>query len=216
MDTKKNSVPIFFECRLPNDQKEYVQCSQCCTWYHPNCAMVPEWAIKRKWQRQKHAKHHSTRTAQLFCAENGSKKHQISEKWDNFENRPSCEDYSPCKGYSLCKMVTLGPKLKFPKTREERLYNHTRVDLYRKRLQKIAHIFEKWQLFENGQSWPLCKGYSVCKIGSLVLKLKFPEACRLFNYTRVFLCKKHLQKLTNSPIMTAFRKSSKWATRQRL
>ena len=48
MDTKKISVPIFFECRLPNDKKEYVQCSQCCSWYHPNCAMVPEWAIKRK------------------------------------------------------------------------------------------------------------------------------------------------------------------------
>ena len=55
MDTKKITVPIFCECRLPNDKKEYVQCSQCCSWYHPNCVMVPEWAIKtkRKWQCQK-------------------------------------------------------------------------------------------------------------------------------------------------------------------
>ncbi|XP_068726255.1 uncharacterized protein [Montipora capricornis] len=57
MDTTKITVPIFCECRLPNDKKEYVQCSQCCTcsWYHTNCVMVPEWAIKtkRKWQCQK-------------------------------------------------------------------------------------------------------------------------------------------------------------------
>ena len=29
------------------------------------------------------------------------KKHQILEKWDDFENRLSFKDYSPCKGYSL-------------------------------------------------------------------------------------------------------------------
>ena len=53
-DTKKITVPIF--CVSPSKwQKEYVQCSQCCSWYHPNCVMVPEWAIKtkRKWQCQK-------------------------------------------------------------------------------------------------------------------------------------------------------------------
>ena len=26
MDTKKITVPIFCDCRLPNDKKEYVQC----------------------------------------------------------------------------------------------------------------------------------------------------------------------------------------------
>ena len=35
------------------------------------------------------------------------KKHQIFEKWDRFENRPSY------KAYSLWKIVTLGQKLKF-------------------------------------------------------------------------------------------------------
>ena len=38
-----------------------------------------------------------------FVQKNGSKNHQILEKWDNFENRPSSKGYSPCKGYSLCK-----------------------------------------------------------------------------------------------------------------
>ena len=41
----------------------------------------------------------------LFCGKNRLRKHQIFEKGDDFENRPSC------KGYSLCKMVSLGQKL---------------------------------------------------------------------------------------------------------
>ena len=46
-------------------------------------------------------------------------------------------------------MVSLGRKLKFTKTREKRLYNHTRVVLCKKRLQKIDNIqkmtaFRKW------------------------------------------------------------------------
>ena len=56
------------------------------------------------------AKNDSTRTLELFCAKNHSKKHQIFDKWDHFENRPSC------KGYSLCKMVSLGQKFKMLKT----------------------------------------------------------------------------------------------------
>ena len=47
---------------------------------------------------------------------NGSKKHQILEKWDNFENRPSCKGYSPCKGSSLFKIVFFGQKLQMLKT----------------------------------------------------------------------------------------------------
>ena len=38
------------------------------------------------------------------------KKHQIFQKWDCFENRPSS------KGYSPWKIITLGRKLKFQKT----------------------------------------------------------------------------------------------------
>ena len=53
MNTKKISVPIFCECRLPNDKKEYAQCSQYSRWYHPNCVMVPEWVIKTKRKYQK-------------------------------------------------------------------------------------------------------------------------------------------------------------------
>ena len=59
---------------------------------------------------KKHVKIHSTNHLQLFCAKNRSKKQQIYEKWDHFENGLSC------KGYSLCKILTLGQKLKFQKT----------------------------------------------------------------------------------------------------
>ena len=49
----------------------------------------------------------------LFCAKNRLRKHQMFEKWDDFENRPSC------KGYSFCKMVGLGQKLKFRKNMQK-------------------------------------------------------------------------------------------------
>ena len=79
---------------------------------------------------QKRAINVSTSTLELFCAKNLWKKHQILEKWDPFENRPSC------KGYRLCKMVSLAQKFKWPKTCEKRFYKHVRVVLCKKPLQK--------------------------------------------------------------------------------
>ena len=31
-------------------------------------------------------------------------------------------------------------------------------------------IFEKWHLVKNGQNWPPCKGYSLCKKWSVWIK----------------------------------------------
>ena len=74
-------------------------------------------SLGQKWKMPKTCKkNHSTRILPLVSAKNRSKKHQILKKWDNFENLPSCKSYSPCKGYSLCKLVSLGQKLKMPKT----------------------------------------------------------------------------------------------------
>ena len=73
---------------------------------------------------------------ELFCAKNRSKKHQIFEKWGNIENRPSC------KGYSPWKMVSLGQKLKMPKTCEKPLYKNVRVVLCKKPLEKTPNIPE--------------------------------------------------------------------------
>ena len=44
-----------------------------------------------------------------FLCKKRLRKHQIFEKWDDFEKRPSC------KGYSLWKIVSLGQKLKLKK-----------------------------------------------------------------------------------------------------
>ena len=85
---------------------------------------------------QKRAKNDSASTLELFCAKNRLKKHQIFEKWDHFENRPSC------KGYRLCKMVSLGQKFKWPKTCEKRFYKHVRVVLCKKPLEKTPNIRE--------------------------------------------------------------------------
>ena len=128
-------------------------------------------------------------TLELFCAKNRLRKHQIFEKWDDFQNRPSY------KGYSVGKMVSLGQKLKFRKTCAKRFFNHIRVVLCKKPLEK-HQIFEKWDDFKNR---PSCKGYSIGKIVSLGKKLKFKKTCekRFFNHIRVVLCKKPLEKSPN-------------------
>ena len=71
------------------------------TWAQAEATTFAKWLVfVKNWKCQKHAKHHSTRKLKLFSAKKKrSKKHQIFEKWDNFENRP------PRKGNSLCKMV---------------------------------------------------------------------------------------------------------------
>ena len=88
----------------------------------------------QNFKMQKHAKNHSTRTLDLFCAKNSLKKHQIFEKGENFENRPSCKGYSPCKG--LCKMVSFGQKLKMPKTCQKLFYKNIIVFLCKKTARK--------------------------------------------------------------------------------
>ena len=67
---------------------------------------------------------------------NCSKKHQIFEKWDHFEKRPSC------KGYSPCKILTLGQKLKFQKTCQNPFYKSFTDGLCKKLLEKRPNIRE--------------------------------------------------------------------------
>ena len=97
-----------------------------------------KWSVcVKKSKGQKRAKNDSTSTLELFCAKNRLKKHQIFEKWDHFENRPSW------KGYRFCKMVSLGQNLKWPQTCEKRFYKHVRVVLCKKPLEKTPYIREK-------------------------------------------------------------------------
>ena len=77
------------------------------------------------------------------------KKHQMFEKWDDFENRPSCKGYSLCMGYSLWKMVSLGQKWKWPKTCAKRLYKKTRVVLCKKPLEETPNIREMRRFWKS-------------------------------------------------------------------
>ena len=124
--------------------------------------------LGQKLKFQKHVKIHSTNHFQLFCAKNCSKKHQIFDKRDYFENRPSCKDYR------LCKILTLAQKLKFQKTCQNPFYKSFSVVLCKNRLKK-HHIFEKRDHFENR---PSCKGYSLGKILTLGQKVKFKKTCQ--------------------------------------
>ena len=102
---------------------------------------------------------------ELFCAKNRLKEHKILQKWDDFENRPSC------KGYSLCKIVSLGQKLKFKKHAKNDSLIMLELFCAKNGLKK-HQMFEKWDDFENR---PSCKGYSFCKMVSLGQKLKFQK-----------------------------------------
>ena len=116
-----------------------------------------------------------------------------------------------CKGYSLCKMVILAQKIKLPKTCGKRFYKHITDVLCKKRLQKTLHIREMrrfWKL----EKWPLCKGYSLCKMVILAQKIKLPKTCekRFYKHIGDVLCKKRLQKTLHIREMRPFWKLEKW------
>ena len=92
-----------------------------------------------------------------------------------------------------------------PKTCQKRFYNHVRVVVCKKRLQKTPNI-RKMRAFEKSQNWPRGKGYRLCKIATLGQKLKMPKTCqkRFYNHVRVVVCKKRLQKTPNIRKMRAF------------
>ena len=99
--------------------------------------------------REKRAKNDSTSTLELFCVKNRWKKHQIFEKWDQFQNRP------PCKGYRLSKMVSLAEKLKWLKTYQKRFYKQVRVVLCKKTAGKNTKYLRNETILKNR---PSCKG----------------------------------------------------------
>ena len=154
---------------------------------------------------------------ELLCAKNGFKKQLIFEKWQGFENR---QNWPLWKGYRLCKRVSLGSKNKIlKKKRKTTLRTSLELLCLQKTASKKKHlIFEKWQVFENRQNWPLCKGYRLCKRVTLAQKIKFKRACqkRHWDLIRVTLCKKRLQKTAKIRKMTSFWKWPKLATMQRL
>ena len=90
----------------------------------------------KNYNSKKHVKIYSTSDLQLFSAKNRLKRHQILEKWDHFEDRPSC------KAYSLCKIVNLSQKLNFQKTCQNLFYKRFTVVLCKKPLEKTPNTRE--------------------------------------------------------------------------
>mgnify|MGYP006896146341 CR=1 FL=1 len=144
---------------------------------------------------------------------NGSKNHLIFQKSDDFESwKNGHYAKALCKGYSLCKMVSLGQKIKLPKTSEKRFYKHITDVLCKKRLQKALNM-RKMRQFWKLEKWPLRKG--LWKMVSLGQKIKLPKTCqkRLYERIRGVLCKKRLQKTLNMREMRQFWKLEKWPQR---
>ena len=116
-----------------------------------------------------------------------------------------------CKGYNLCKMVSFRQKIKLPKTCGKRLHKHIAVVLCKKRMEETANI-RKMRRFWKLEKWPLCKGYSLCKMVSFRQKIKLPKTCgkRLYKHITVVLCKKRMEETANIGKMKRFWKLEKW------
>ena len=130
----------------------------------------------------------------------------MSEKWDDFENWKNGHN---AKGIAFPNL-SLGQKIKFPKTCEKLFYKHITDVLCRKRLKKQL-IFEKWDDFENWKTGHNAKGITFPNL-SLGQKIKLPKTCEKLFYKHItdVLCRKRLQKTINLREVRRFWKLEKW------
>ena len=108
-------------------------------------------------------------------------------------------------------MVSLGQKIKLPKSCEKRFYKHITDVLGTKRLQETLCIREMrgfWKL----EKWAHCKGYSLSKMVSLRQKIKLPKTCEKRFYKKITdaLSEKRLQKTLYIQEIRPFWKLEKW------
>ena len=108
-------------------------------------------------------------------------------------------------------MVSLGQKIKWPKTCEKRFYKHIIDVLCKKRLQKTLNIREITR-FSKLERWPQWNGYSLCKMVSFNQKIKLPKTGekRFYMHITDVLFKKRLQKTLNIGEMRRFLKLERW------
>ena len=163
----------------------------------------------KKFNCLKHVKIDSASLLEIFCAKSHSKKHQIFEKWDDFENRPSCKGYSLCIGYSVCKILNLGQKCKLPKTCQSRFCKLIKNILCKKTARKNTKYSRNETILKIGHlafEWAI----DICKILNLGQKCKLPKTCqnRFCKLIKNILCKKPLEKTPNIPEMRRFWKSA--------
>ena len=148
---------------------------------------------------QNRAKNDSASTLELFCAKNRCKKHQIFEKWDHFENRPSW------KGYRFCKNDQFESKTQMAKNVRKAILQAR----YSCSVQKTARENTKYSRKENilkiGHLAIDCAKWSVWVQNSKGQKRAKTDSTS----TLEFLCaKKPLQKTPNIWKMRPFGKSA--------
>ena len=114
-------------------------------------------------------------------------------------------------------MGSLGRKLKFAKTCEKRLYNHTTVVLCKKRLQKKANI-RKMTVFRKCPKLATMQRLQPTQNGQFGSKIKIHKNMGKATLQSHQSCsvQKTTAKIVNIRKMTAFRKWPKLATMQRL
>ena len=101
-----------------------------------------------------------------------------------------------------------GSKIKIPKNMSKSFLQIISSCSLQKTAQKKTKYSRNESILKIGHH--ACKGYSPCKILTLVKKLKFQKTCQNPFYTsfRVVLCKKLLQKTRNIRQFRAFWKST--------
>ena len=142
---------------------------------HAKAIALAKWSVwVKNYECQKYVKNHSIRRLEFFCVKNCSKKHQIFEKWDDHENRPSC------KGYSPCKMISLGQKLKCqPYAKKYSISTQERF-CAKKTLEKSTKYSSSDTIFQNRpffKGYSPCRGYCLRKMVCLGQKLEIPKTC---------------------------------------
>ena len=147
----------------------------------------------------------SASTLELFCAKNRLKntKYSRNETILKFSHPAKAIDFAKWSVWLKNSNGQKRPKNDFASTLE---------CFCAKNRCKKHQIFQKWDHFEIQ---PSCKGYRVCKMVSLVQKLKWPQMCekRFYKHVRVVLWKKQLEK---TPYIREIRPFWKSAILQRL
>ena len=127
--------------------------------------------------------------------------------------------------YSLVKLISLGQKIKLPKTYQKRIYKYIIVILCKKKplentnsMQKTSNIREMRPFWILAKMASVQRLYSLVKIISLGQKIKLPKTYqkRIYMHIILILCKKLFEKTPNIRKIRPFWILAKMASMQRL
>ena len=136
-----------------------------------------------KLKLQKHAKNHSRATLQLIYAKGPlDKTANILKNDKHSKSRKICHF---AKANPFENLVSFGPKLKLPKTRQKSLYNHITVDLCKKAPRKNSQYSKNDKLLKSGKIGHFAKANPFENLVSFGPKLKLQKHAK--NHSRATL-----------------------------